>query len=86
MCRSDSRLIVAHFAPDPCSHFVSVPPGVNPTDALQSTPLIHGAGGAFGGGVLGGGHGDEMDADLATALRVSAEEARAREESQVFDG
>ncbi len=69
------------------SSFVVVPPGVLPQDAIMSSPIMEGSvgvasGGAGGMGMSGGGAGDfgvdeSMDPELAMAMRVSMEEARA---------
>lgn len=68
-------------------------------NALLSSPVMHGDGGAMmggdgtGGATGGGGAGDNfdmyggidpaMDPELAMAIRVSTEEARAEEEARV---
>ncbi len=79
------------------SHLITVPPGVSPVNALLSSAIMHGEGAAAmmgGGGGLGGGGGDAdfdmyggidpaMDPELAMAIRVSTEEARAEEEARV---
>lgn len=79
------------------SHLITVPPGVLPSDALLESPIMRGEGGigmsTGGGGVQtsGGGGGFEeyggvdpsLDPELAMAIRVSTEEARAREEARV---
>lgn len=75
-----------------------VPPGVAPSDALISSPIFQGddgglaqamAASAGGGGGADanpyaeyGGVNPDLDPELAMALRLSAEEARAHEESQ----
>jgi len=85
------------------SHLITVPPGVNPVNAIQSSPIMHlggnvggagmdmggGGGGAPAGGAGGGedfdmygGINPDLDPELAMAIRVSAEEARAREEDR----
>lgn len=77
------------------SHLINVPPGVAPADAILSSPLMQdspyggvGAGGS-GLGSAAGGNFDEfggidpsMDPELAMAIRVSTEEARAQEEAR----
>lgn len=77
------------------SHLITVPVGVSPGNALMSSPLMHAAGMAMGadaaaGGAGGGGGGNfdmyggidpELDPELAMAIRISAEEARAHEEA-----
>ena len=79
-----------------CSHLITVPAGVQPGDALQSSSLLesgrggHGGGGSGGGNDISGGGGFEdyggidpsMDPELAMAIRVSTEEARQREEAK----
>jgi len=78
------------------SHLVEVPAGSLPSDVLYSSPVL-GGGGAFGGTADMGGAGagsdgaqafqeyggvnPELDPELAMALRVSMEEARAVEEA-----
>ncbi len=79
------------------SHLIVVPPGVAPSDALISSPIFQGddgglaqamaastGGGGDGGGQFAeyGGVNPDLDPELAMALRLSAEEARAHEESQ----
>jgi 26S proteasome regulatory subunit N10 len=76
------------------SHLFSIPAGVSPCDAILSSPILGGdvnSGMAPGGGGnadQGGGFEDyggfdpEMDPELAMAIRVSTEEARAAEESR----
>jgi len=69
-----------------------VPPGVLPADAIVSSPIMHGEGGAgmgVGGGGGGGGGGIDdlgfdpsMDPELAMAIRTSTEEARRAAEAQ----
>lgn len=79
----------------PNSNFIIVPTGVSPQDAILSSPVMH-AQGNYGGGVSGGGMGmggdagglgfdEAMDPDLAMALRVTAEEARARVQASMED-
>ncbi|GAU92114.1 hypothetical protein RvY_04239 [Ramazzottius varieornatus] len=69
------------------SHLVSIPPGPQLTDALRNSAVIQGEDGA--GGVNMGAPGFEFgmdpndDPELALALRVSMEEQRARQESEV---
>lgn len=68
-----------------------MPAGVLPADALQTSRSIEGgaentggAGGGFEGGFDEyGGIDPSMDPELAMAIRVSTEEARAREEARV---
>uniref|UniRef100_A0A672Z2R5 26S proteasome non-ATPase regulatory subunit 4 n=1 Tax=Sphaeramia orbicularis TaxID=375764 RepID=A0A672Z2R5_9TELE len=67
------------------SHLVTVPPGPSLADALLSSPILAGEGGA----VLGLGAGDfefgvdpSADPELALALRVSMEEQRQRQEDE----
>ncbi|XP_037937954.1 26S proteasome non-ATPase regulatory subunit 4 [Teleopsis dalmanni] len=68
------------------SHLVSVPRGSGLSDALLSSPIIHGEDGAPGAGY--GGAGFEFgvdpneDPELALALRVSMEEQRQRQEEE----
>lgn len=59
-------------------HFITVPPGVSPLDAIISSPILEGS--FTSGGGTGGGNfmSDDNDADLALALRMSTEEARYR--------
>lgn len=79
------------------SHLIVVPPGVIPCDALLSSPVLHMGFGSFGGGASGGGGTSagggsafeefggidpNLDPDLAMAIRLSAEEARATEEAR----
>eukprot|EP01034_Spumella_vulgaris_P021880 gene21880-27955_t len=78
-------------------HLITVPAGVSPVNALLSSAVMHGEGAAamMGGGMGGadgGGGGDfdmyggidpAMDPELAMAIRVSTEEARAEEEARV---
>eukprot|EP01041_Mallomonas_annulata_P003290 gene3290-6518_t len=85
------------------SHLITVPPGVQPVDALIASPLMQDTGmgmsaamtgggsasGAGGGGAAGGGNFAEyggidpsLDPELAMAIRVSTEEARAHEEAR----
>ncbi|XP_028326445.1 26S proteasome non-ATPase regulatory subunit 4-like [Gouania willdenowi] len=67
------------------SHLVTVPPGPSLADALLSSPILAGEGGA----VLGLGANDfefgvdpSADPELALALRVSMEEQRQRQEDE----
>ncbi|XP_067365186.1 26S proteasome non-ATPase regulatory subunit 4-like isoform X2 [Channa argus] len=67
------------------SHLVTVPPGPSLADALLSSPILAGEGGA----VLGLGPSDfefgvdpSADPELALALRVSMEEQRQRQEDE----
>ncbi|KAL3060201.1 hypothetical protein OYC64_014722 [Pagothenia borchgrevinki] len=67
------------------SHLVTVPPGPSLADALLSSPILAGEGGA----ALGLGAGDfefgvdpSADPELALALRVSMEEQRQRQEDE----
>jgi 26S proteasome regulatory subunit N10 len=80
------------------SHLIVVPPGVAPSDALITSPIFQGDDGglaqAMAASTGGGGGADanpyaeyggvnpDLDPELAMALRLSAEEARAHEESQ----
>ena len=76
------------------SHLIVVPPGVIPTDAIASSPVMHMNFGGFGGSggaasSSGGGGFDDyggvdpnLDPELAMILRLSAEEARASEEAR----
>eukprot|EP00608_Synchroma_pusillum_P002249 CAMPEP_0198422028 /NCGR_PEP_ID=MMETSP1452-20131203/2072_1 /TAXON_ID=1181717 /ORGANISM="Synchroma pusillum, Strain CCMP3072" /LENGTH=394 /DNA_ID=CAMNT_0044142277 /DNA_START=1 /DNA_END=1185 /DNA_ORIENTATION=+ len=80
------------------SHLIVVPPGVLPSDAIISSPIIHGdaagmmgaAAAGGGGGGAGGGGGDmsefgvdpNVDPELFMALRMSTEQARAEEEAR----
>jgi hypothetical protein len=75
------------------SHLVYVPPGLSPTDVILSSPIMQDSPhlGGFGGGTTGGGAADDfggidpsLDPDLALALRLSAEESRAQQESGVM--
>jgi len=86
-------VIIILFRFFPCSHLITIPAGVSPLDALMSSPLMH-QNIAYGSGTLdgnGGGSGADdfgnidpsLEPELAMALRVSAEEARAREEARV---
>lgn len=77
------------------SHLVHVPPGMSPTDVVMSSPIMQdsphlagfGGGAAGGGGGAGGGSNDfggidpSLDPELALALRLSAEESRAQQET-----
>jgi 26S proteasome regulatory subunit N10 len=75
------------------SHLLVVPGGVSPTSALQSSPLMpdqHGMssmGGSGGGGGDGfdyyGGIDPANDPEMAMAIRISQEEARAQEEARL---
>eukprot|EP00514_Thraustochytrium_sp_LLF1b_P003869 CAMPEP_0184526366 /NCGR_PEP_ID=MMETSP0198_2-20121128/10616_1 /TAXON_ID=1112570 /ORGANISM="Thraustochytrium sp., Strain LLF1b" /LENGTH=378 /DNA_ID=CAMNT_0026917933 /DNA_START=206 /DNA_END=1342 /DNA_ORIENTATION=+ len=69
------------------SHLVTIPTGVLPSDVLISSPVITGESGSGGGGGGGGstfaeygGVDPNLDPELAIALRVSMEEARAEAE------
>ena len=71
---------------------MTIPAGVSPVDALRSTSILHGAtsGNSFNNNSDSnfddfGSINSSMDPELAMALRLSAEEARAREESKVFN-
>jgi 26S proteasome regulatory subunit N10 len=77
------------------SHLINVPPGIAPSDAILTSPLMQDSpfgGMAAGGSGMGGaaaGNFDEfggidpsMDPELAMAIRVSTEEARAQEEAR----
>ena len=69
------------------SHLIVVPPGVQPVDALQSSNMMEGRRAADPSSSSGfddyGGIDPTMDPELAMAIRVSTEEARAREEARV---
>lgn len=80
------------------SHLIMVPPGVSPINAIAGSALMQGEGGAavmmgdaagVGGGAGGvdldmyGGIDPTMDPELAMAIRVSTEEARAEEEARM---
>lgn len=82
------------------SHLIVVPPGVQPSDALISSPIFQGSGSvgnSVGGGEVGGmgGGGDlfaeyggvdpSLDPELAMVMRASAEEARQREEARLLE-
>lgn len=80
------------------SHLIVVPPGVQPSDALISSPIFQGEGGGVGGSGSGGdmgGGGDlfaeyggvdpSLDPELAMVMRASAEEARQREEARLLE-
>lgn len=68
------------------SHLITVPAGVSPANAIMSSPIMHsasmgGAAASAGGNFdMYGGIDPEMDPELAMAIRISAEEARAHEE------
>lgn len=76
------------------SHLIVVPPGVAPSDALISSPIFQGDDGGLAQAMAASTGGDanpfaeyggvnpDLDPELAMALRLSAEEARAHEESQ----
>ena len=78
------------------SHLISVPPGINPLDAIISSPVMSmGMADAAGSGSSGGGGGSSdnrfeeyggidpsMDPELAMAIRTSTEEARRAAEAQ----
>ncbi|XP_035675234.1 26S proteasome non-ATPase regulatory subunit 4-like [Branchiostoma floridae] len=69
------------------SHLVTVPPGPSLSDALLSSPVIAGEGGAAMGSLGSEGNFDfgvdaNADPELALALRVSMEEQRARQEEE----
>ncbi|KAI8499488.1 26S proteasome non-ATPase regulatory subunit 4 [Branchiostoma belcheri] len=69
------------------SHLVTVPPGPSLSDALLSSPVIAGEGGAPMGALGSEGNFDfgvdaNADPELALALRVSMEEQRARQEEE----
>lgn len=70
------------------SHLIVVPPGVQPADALQSSNLMESRRNAnqtsSGDFDDYGGIDPSMDPELAMAIRVSTEEARAREEARVL--
>ncbi len=75
------------------SHLITVPGGVSPANALLSSPVmfssLSGMGAVPGGGAGGdnfdmyGGVDPAMDPELAMAIRVSTEEARAQEEARM---
>ena len=69
------------------SHLIEIPAGVLPSDVLITSPIVTGeegggAGGASSGGMFAeyGGVDPNLDPELALALRVSMEEARAEAE------
>lgn len=77
------------------SHLITVPPGVQPVDAIIASPVMSDGGmvaPAMGGSAATGGGGGNfaeyggvdpsLDPELAMAIRVSTEEARAREEAR----
>ena len=82
---------------DENSHLINVPPGVLPSDAMMSSPILmmqH----RFGGGMSSvtgfnnvdsnfdefGGVDPSLDPDVAMAIRASLEEAREREEARAI--
>ena len=77
---------VANGSDDNC-HLITIPAGVSPLDALAASPVMRGGDAGFGQVPEGGGGGFEdyggidpsMDPELAMAIRVSTEEARAKE-------
>lgn len=80
------KAFVDTVSKDNGSHLVTVPQGVLPSDVLISSPIVveegsGGGGGGGGGGMAGfaeyGGIDPSIDPELALALRVSMEEARA---------
>ena len=68
------------------SHLIEIPAGVLPSDVLITSPIVTGqegsAGNSSGGGMFAeyGGVDPNLDPELALALRVSMEEARAEAE------
>jgi hypothetical protein len=74
------------------SHLIVVPAGVSPISALQTSPLFEGTSMASATSNMGGGGDDfdiyggidpSLDPELAMAIRVSQEEARAQEEARL---
>jgi 26S proteasome regulatory subunit N10 len=73
------------------SHLVTVPAGMDFSDALRSSSILASADGSSGGGGGGGGGflGDvdpSMDPELAMVLRVSMEEERAKQAKLAAEG
>lgn len=67
------------------SHLISVPPGMMPSEAVLSSTIIHGEeGGAAAAATYAeyGGIDPNLDPELAMAIRMSTEEARAAEEAR----
>lgn len=73
------------------SHFLDVPLGISMiTDILFTSPILHGdeAGISASGGAAGGqfseygGINPDLDPDLAMALKVSMEEAKAKQKTE----
>ena len=63
------------------SHFVSVPPGLGMLcDALKNTPILHSGGGAYFDEF--GGIDPSIDPEYATAIRLSLEEQKRRQEDE----
>eukprot|EP01040_Poterioochromonas_malhamensis_P003257 gene3257-3471_t len=75
------------------SHLINVPAGVSPVNALISSPIMYGSAIMGGGGAASANAGDNfdmyggidpaLDPELAMAIRVSTEEARAQEEARL---
>lgn len=73
------------------SHFIVIPPGVTPIDAIIASPIMSGEAAMMGGGGAGGAGGAydnfggfdaSMDPELAAVMRASIEEARIAAERQ----
>jgi 26S proteasome regulatory subunit N10 len=71
------------------SHFIVIPPGVTPVDAIIASPIMSGEAVMMGGGGSAGGGFDNfggvdasMDPELAAVMRASIEEARIAAERQ----
>lgn len=69
------------------SHLISVPPGMLPSEAVISSTIIHGEEGGGAGAAAAtfaeyGGIDPNIDPELALAIRMSTEEARAAEEAR----
>lgn len=69
------------------SHLFSIPAGLSISDAILSSPILGGDGHSSSSGGQGGGFDEygfdpESDPELAMAMRVSIEEARAEEEAR----
>ncbi len=72
------------------SHLLVVPAGSSPTNALQSSAIMFNEGGVNNFGAAGGDDFDiyggidpSLDPELAMAIRISQEEAKAAEEARV---
>lgn len=65
------------------SHLITVPSGVSPANALMSSSILYSSAGMRTGqlGFDDGADMYDMDPEMAMALRVSAEEDRARQEA-----